>query len=313
MAQLQASGILSEELAFLIRVASGNLAAQSELFIESLRRWGGGLAETPVYAFTSPDDAPPLRTIDRLEEMGATHVDLDLAGRRRDPPVLNKVYVCAWAERELDHATLAFSDTDTVVLGEPRELIEGDWIAASKPVGSSRAGGSKGPEKRNERYWQRMYAELGVRSEPWVTSVVDRKRIRAYWNTGLVAARRDAGLFGAWEEALERLYANDVVFRKPVLMEQLAWSGVTADHHDRVWELPDPYNYPLPKRRFLPDEMQALDLGDLVHVHLHKWAHLPGFLTEVLPPLDRDSERYAWLDARLPLEPTIDGPFRWAD
>ena len=301
------------ELAFLIRVAEGNLAAQSGLFAESLREWGGEFAEAPVYAFTSPDDAPPRPAIDRLEELGATHVELDLSGRRRDPPVLNKVYVCAWAERELDHRTLVFSDTDTVILNEPRELAEGEWLCASKPVGSSRAGGQKGPGKRNEKFWQRMYDELGVRSEPWVTSVVDRKRIRAYWNTGLVAARRDAGLFAAWEEALERLYAKDVVFRKPVLMEQLAWSGVTADIHDRVWELPDPYNYPLPKRRFLPAEMQALDLSDLVHVHLHKWAHLPGFLTEVLPPLDPASDRYRWLSERLPLDPRISGPFRWAD
>ncbi|MGI8460927.1 MAG: hypothetical protein ACR2OC_04700 [Solirubrobacterales bacterium] len=304
---------MSEPLAFLIRVAEGNLAAQSELFVESLRRWGGELAETPVYAFTSPDDTPGEATIARLVELGATHVELDLEARRRDPPVLNKVYVCAWAERELEFETLCFSDTDTVILNEPRDLVEGEWLAASKPVGSSRAGGSKGPEKRNERYWQRLYAELGVRSEPWVTSVVDRKRIRAYWNTGLVAARRSAGLFGTWEEALEQLFERDVVFRKPVLMEQLAWSGVTADIHDRVWELPDPYNYPLPKRRFLPEEMQALDLGHLVHVHLHKWAHLDGFLTEVLPALDSGSERYEWLAERLPLEPQIEGPFRWAD
>ena len=304
---------MSAELAFLIRVAEGNLAAQSELFVDSLRTWGGDLADTPVYAFTSPDDAPPAGTIERLVELGATHVELDLSDRRRDPPVLNKVYCCAWAERELDHATLCFSDTDTVVLNEPRDLVEGEWVAASKPVGSSRAGGQKGPGKRNEKFWKLMYDELGVRSEPWVTSVVDRKRIRAYWNTGLVAARRSEGLFGAWERALERLYANDVVFRKPVLMEQLAWSGVTADLHDRVWQLPDAYNYPLPKRRFLPDEMQALDLDDLVHVHLHKWAHLPGFLSEVLPRLDPGGERYRWLAERLPLEPTIDGPFRWAD
>jgi hypothetical protein len=301
------------ELAFLVRVAAGPLAAQSALFVESLRTWGGRLSEAPVYAFTSPDDAPPRETVERLEALGAIHVDLDLRGRRRDPPVLNKVYVCAWAERELDQHTLVFSDTDTVILNEPRELVEGDWIAASKPVGSSRAGGSKGPDKRNERFWQRMYGELGVRSEPWVTSVVDRKRIRAYWNTGLVAARRGAGLFGAWEKGLERLYAKDLVFRKPVLMEQLAWSAITADHHDRIWELPDAYNYPLPKRRFLPEGMQALDLSDLTHVHLHKWAHLPGFLTEVLPPLDPDTDRYRWLDERLPLEPTIAGPFRWAD
>lgn len=305
---------MSHPLAFLIRVADGPLAAQSGLFVESLRRWGGAHAEAPVYAFTSPDDAPPRATVDRLSELGAIHVELGLEDHPyRDPPVLNKVYVSAWAERELDHETLVFSDTDTVILGEPRELAGGSWIAATKPVGSSRAGGSKGPGKRHEHYWQRLYGELGVQSEPWVTSVVDRKRIRAYWNTGLVAARREAGLFGAWERAVVRLFERDVVFRKPVLMEQLAWSAVLADHHDRVWQLPDAYNYPLPKRRFLPDEMQALDLDQIVHVHLHKWAHLPGFLSEVEPALDPRSERYRWLTERLPLEPTIAGPFRWAN
>lgn len=300
------------DIAFLIRVAEGKLAAQAELFVESLRAWGGALARAPVYAFTSPDDAPPREAIAGLQQRGATHIDLPLDRPYRDPPVLNKVYVSAWAERELDHRTLVFSDTDTVFLNEPRDLAEGDWVAAAKPVGSSRAGGSKGPGMRNERFWQRMYAELGVRSEPYVTSVVDRKRIRAYWNTGLVVARREAGLFSAWEEAVIRLFERDVVFRKPVLMEQLAWSAVTADHHEHVWELPDRYNYPLPKRRFLPEPMQALDFDDLVHVHYHRWGHLPGFLDEVEPPLNAESARYRWLADRLPLNPTIDEPFRWA-
>ena len=36
---------MSSELAFLIRVAEGNLAAQSELFVESVRAWGGDFSD----------------------------------------------------------------------------------------------------------------------------------------------------------------------------------------------------------------------------------------------------------------------------
>jgi len=54
--------------------------------------------------------------------------------------------------------------------------------------------------------------------------------------------------------------------------------AVIADIHDRVRVLPDEYNYPLPKRRLLPPGVRELELDDLVHVHYHRWGHLPGFL-----------------------------------
>lgn len=301
------------EVGFLIRVARGKLESQSVLFVESVREWGGGLSDAAVYAFTLPDDAPSADTLDRLRALDVNAVELRPETPYRDPPVLNKVHVSAWAERELDHEVLAFVDSDTVFLDEPTELVDGGWLAAAKPVGNSRTAGSTGPGDPNEPYWQRVYDELGVRSWPYVTTTVDRARVRAYWNTGLVAARREAGLFGAWEEALVRLFESGCVFKKPVLMEQVAWSAVIADIHDRVRILPEEYNYPLPKRRFLPAGVRDLDLDDLVHVHYHRWGHLPGFLDELRPPLDPASDRYRWLEDKLPLVPTIEGPFRWAE
>jgi hypothetical protein len=312
VAQLRTSEPIAPP-AFLIRVARGKLESQSLLFVESLRAWGGALAGAPVYAFTSPEDAPSEETVERLTGLDAAHVELRLEVPWRDPPVLNKVYVSAWAERELDHELLVFADSDTVFLDEPRELAGDGWLAAAKPVGNSRTAGSTGPGDPNEPYWQRVYDLLGVRSWPFVTTIVDRARIRAYWNTGLVAARREAGLFGAWERALVRLFESGCVFKKPVLMEQVAWAGVIADIHDQVLVLPDEYNYPLPKRTFLPPHVRDLELDEIVHIHYHRWGHLPGFLGEVRPPLDPGSDRYRWLQERFPLTPTIDEPFRWAE
>ena len=299
-------------IGLLIRVAHGKLEAQSLLLVESVRAWGGTLARAPVYAFTSPEDSPSEETMERLSAHDVSHVELSLDSPYREPPVLNKVFVSAWAERELEHEVLAFVDSDTVFLDDPRELTLDGWLAATKPVGNSRTAGSTGPGDPNEPYWQRVYELLGVRSWPFVTTTVDRARIRAYWNTGLIAARRSAGLFQAWEEALVRLFEAGCVFKKPVLMEQVAWAGVIADIHDRVRILPEEYNYPLPKRTLLPPGVRDLELDELVHVHYHRWGHLPGFLGEVRPPLDSGTDRYRWLEERFPLTPTIDEPFRWA-
>jgi hypothetical protein len=80
---------------------------------------------------------------------------------------------------------------------------------------------------------------------------------------------------------------------------------------ERVKVLPETYSYPLPKRIKLPARMRELELRDLVHVHGHRWLHFPGLLREVDPPLDPTDAKYRWLDARLPLEPAIEGPFRF--
>jgi hypothetical protein len=293
------------ELAFLICVESGRLESEALLLVESLRRWGGAWAEAPVYAFAPrPGSEPERRTVDALAAMGTTYVDEPLVARFAEMPTFNKVAVSAWAERELDHETLVFTDTDSVFLGEPAELAAGDWVAAMRPV-DRRIAGSKGKGK-GEPFWRKMYAELGVSNEPYVRTVVGGMRIRAYWNSGLIAAKRSAGLFAAWEGALARLHDAGIVQKRwPHFMDQLSWAGVTADVNDRVKVLPDGYNYPLRQRLALAGGADELDLPELVHLHYRLWLHLPGALSKVVPPFDPTGDRYRWLDERLPLEPTV--------
>ncbi len=161
-----------------------------------------------------------------------------LVGRFAETPTYNKVTVSAWAERELDHDTLVFTDTDSVFLGEPAELASGEWDAAMRPV-DRRIAGSRGKGK-NEPYWQQdVRGASASKSEPFVETGVGQMPIRAYWNSGLIGARRSAGLFEAWERALIRLHDVGLVSEKwPHFMDQLSWAAVTADHHDRVRVLP---------------------------------------------------------------------------
>jgi hypothetical protein len=294
-------------LAFLICVEHGRLENESVLLAESIRRWGGGAAGSAVYAFSPrPDYQPDPETLERLEALGVKHVTEslipDLPGGL---PTFNKVFVSAWAERELEHETLVFTDTDTVLTGEPRELLAGDWVAAARPV-DRRIAGSRGKGK-NEPYWRRMYEALGVTEEPYVETAVGQMRIRAYWNSGLLAARRSAGLFGEWERALKTLYDRDLVYhRMPQFMDQLSWAGVTANLGDRMLILPAAYNYPLRQRGGLDDEARELDLAEIVHLHYRLFFHLPEPLAAVSPPFQEDTEQYAWLAERLPLQPIVD-------
>jgi hypothetical protein len=293
----------------LICVEQGRLETEAILLVESLRAWGGACADAPVYAFAPrAGEEPGPETIERLESMATTMVTESLVNRFGDNPTYNKVTVSAWAERELDHDTLVFTDTDSIFLGDPVKLAEGDWDAAMRPV-DRRIAGSRGKGK-NEPYWRRMYEAIGVESSPFVETAVGQQPIRAYWNSGLLAARRSAGLFQAWEDALIHLHDADLVFEKwPHFMDQLSWAAVTADHHDRVRILPPSYNYPLRHRGSVEPEAKTFDLDDLVHLHYRLWFHMPESLPQVHPPFDPNGERYRWLDKRLPLLPIVDEPY----
>jgi hypothetical protein len=92
----------------------------------------------------------------------------------------------------------------------------------------------------------------------------------------------------------------------PQFMDQLSWAAVTADHHDRVRTLSDAYNYPLRQRGGLDDAARDRDLTEIVHLHYRLFFHLADPLGAVSPPFDGTTERYAWLDERLPIEPMVD-------
>jgi hypothetical protein len=295
---------LSADVAFLICVERGRLEGEALLLLESLRTWGGSLAEAPVYAFAPrPGHEPEPATAERLVELGTTLITDPLVDRFADIPTFNKVSVSAWAERELDHETLVFTDTDSVFLNEPAEFETGDWLAAVRPV-DRRIAGSKGKGK-TEPFWRKMYAELGVRERPFTETTVGQVKIRAYWNSGLIAVRRSAGLFDAWERALNRLFDAEIVQKRwPQFMDQLSWAGVAATVHDRVRILSDAYNYPVPHRQALAPEARDLDLATIVHLHYRLWFQLPDALEQVNPPFDPAGDRYRWLAERLPLAPS---------
>lgn len=301
-------------LAFLACAERGRLEGQTLLLCRSIRRFGGRHADAPIHTFqprAGTEIAP--ETAAELRSLGVTHVTERLNGRFPDYGIANKVFACAWAEENLPHDVLVFLDSDSVVLGEPAELdLPRGVDAAVRPVDRKHQG-STGPGDPHDPFWVAARAAAGVRADPRVRTTVDDEPIRAYYNAGLVAARRDAKVMTGWRAHFLRLMDAGLVppHGRITFLDQVSLATALADRGDRV-RVPDArHNYPLPLRPMLPRPLRELPLDALVHAHYHKWFQRPGFLRELRPPLDPRSDRFTWLESQLPLTPTIDDPLRW--
>ena len=313
---------------FIACVERGELEEKTLLLCRSIRRYGGRFAESPIFTF-QPRLGTEVSDDTRrgLESLGATHIterlNVDLAGYA----IGNKVFASARGEELATTEFVAFLDSDTILTSEPSAFALPEGIdAAARPVDYWRHGNeplddpdhehwktrhrrvaSAGPGDPIDPYWETMYELCGVTNRPWVETVGDRKRVRAYFNSGLVVARRSAGLFAQWKGDFLTLIENDHLppGGDRHYLDQLSLAVVLARVWDRVEILDGRYNYPLIGRPLLPQPLRSAQLEELVHVHYNRYFNVPGFLRSVRPPLRRDSQVAGWLAEFLPLRPVL--------
>jgi hypothetical protein len=152
-------------------------------------------------------------------------------------------------------------------------------------------------------------ASVDYDSIPWVTSTVDKRKVRANYNAGLVAARRASGLFRQTEEIFLRLVAEnhrpwassdplvksgtgfvDRVGSEFWGTSQAAFSLAATARNGAVQILPGSYNLPLHSFHDLPPITEVP-----IHVHYH-WLCSEG-----------ECENNPMLDGRLPLPQEVSG------
>lgn len=300
-------------LAFVACVENGRLESQAILLCRSIRRNAGRFANAPIHTFQPrAGTAIGQPTLVALADLGVQHHADRLNADFSDYPIGNKIFVCAHAERNLSEDILVFLDSDTVFMNEPAAFeLESSAQVALRPVDHKNRG-SSGPGDAHDLYWIQLYELADVRRDRFINTAVSNERIRAFYNSGLLCARRSAGIFSAWKHCFLRLMqAKHVPDGQMTFMDQLALAATLSRLEDTAVCLLDPrYNYPLPKRPLLPAAMRYT-LEDLVHVHYHRWFHRPGFLRAVRPPFDDRSEKFRWLERELPLKPLIDDPLRF--
>jgi len=295
---------VSEQLLFVARIGPGRLESQALLLCRSIRRFAGSHRDARIVLLQARDeDELRLDTRRVLSEIGVELRRERLNEAFPGLPTANKTFAAAWAERNGVEDVIVFVDSDTFFVQEPLALQLPDSVAAVRPVNAKNIG-SAGPDDPHAEFWTRVHKRFGTTPPPLVRTTVTDEEIHGYWNSGLVATRRDAGLMNRWCEITEVLLRERFVPANGALnqLDQVALAVALAGTDVEV--LDASYNYPLPLRERLPAPSATANLEELVHVHYFRSLHLPGFLETLAPPLDLSSPIAGWLREHLPLAPT---------
>lgn len=295
----------ASSVAFAFCVEPGRLEFEACLLVESIRQFAGRFAQSPLYAI-QPRGMAPMRsdTIALFERTGVIYRAANLNKEYSSWPTNNKVYAVAEVENLASTQFVVFMDTDSIVVNEPLDFVLRAGIDLAVQPTLRQFRGSTGPSDPNDAFWLKLYQMCEVLEPPYVFTMLDRVRIRGYYNGGLVVFRREAGLGRRWLKYLQRIgptIPGDVRYN----MDQFSLALVAASVPGRVQLLPSVYNFNIARRHeFVIETDRNSGLDKLVHIHYHEAFRQPGFLSTLSPPLDGSDERHRWLSQRLPLPTT---------
>jgi hypothetical protein len=290
-------------IAFLICTEPGRLEGQSILLAESIRKFAGSMKDTPIYSFHPRAGNPiALQTQKKFDQLGVIHEQIPLNVEFHDYYLANKPFVCAHAEQVIDADILVFLDSDKCIFQAPEAFFLPDGYNVGLRPEYGRGIGSCGKGDRNEVYWQTLYDLFEVQQEIYVTTPIGNKRIRGYWNSGMVVVRRSAGIFSAWKENFIKVMHLGI---QPVqgnyMVEQSLLSITVCALNQSIYTLPSSYSYPLPLHNRLSKDCKIDLFDNIVSIHYFNMFFFDNWKSRLnqLKKIDLNSERYDWLYEQL--------------
>jgi hypothetical protein len=310
-------------VAIVLSVEEGILEHQAILLVESLRRFGGPASDLPVYAISPrPARAPGADCLSSLRRLGATTIVEPLVDEAEAYGTLARLAACAWAEEHLAHPTIVSLDDDMLVVRPPDfSLGQADMVA--RPV-DCKGMCTCGEGDEYDDYWRRASRACGVSYDdiPWVETTVDRLRVKASYNGGMVIVRRSLGLFREAARMFAILRGHDLAPRARGVIEVVASTGSVGPEASRWWGgaqavlslaatrlgaqvavAPPGYNVPVHLAEAAARSGRPLSLTDAVLVHYH-WMLDRGRLDPrgIIPGgRELPADFVAWLARRVPL------------
>lgn len=302
---------------FLLVVERGVLEAQACLLVESIRRFAGRYADCPIRAISPRGDwRPGQETISRLQAAGAEYLPLEVESRVPEYGTSYRVHAAAWLARRSGPTMIVQLDTDTVFVGEPAFDL-GDALALARPVDEVGMA-ARGPGCPHEDHWQAMARCCGVDLDTigWIRTSTCGTRVRASFNGGLVAARRELFIetescFNAIVEADARSWPDQELAVRAgsglTSAAGYAWWGTSqaaismaaARLGGRIDELDPASNIPLHLRSAGSSSTSSRP----VHLHYHWLFGSKEEACEVLDSIyDQADPVRNWLAERLPLK-----------
>ncbi len=290
---------MSIPIAFIICTEPGRLEKQSQILAKSIREFAGKLKDTPIYSF-HPRTGEPVKeeTLRQFDLLGVQHQQIPLNVKYHDYYLANKPLVCAYAEENIDAEILVFLDSDKCFFGEPLEFFLPEQYNVGLRVEYGRGIGSTGANDVQEEYWQQLYQVLGVKKERFVITPVGNKKIRAYWNSGMVAVRRSAGIFTAWKNNFEKVIELQITPKQGnYMIEQSVLSVTICAMDEPVFTFSPAYSYPLPAHNRLSKEFKINDFAKIVSIHYFGLFYYRNWQQQLnkLKGINKNSANYRWL------------------
>ena len=308
---------MSVPIAFLICTEPGRLERQSLLLAESIRKFGGDLKESPIYSF-HPRKGQPIsnETKNAFESLGVFHQQIILNLNYPTFGYVNKIFVCAYAEQNIKEAEfLCFLDSDQCILNEPKELLLPDkYNIGICPVVGKGIGSSGENDLIYEDYWKKLYEVFNISNKLFITTRLSNKKIRGYWNSGMVTVRREAGIFMAWKNSFEKLMALGLLPNQGIFfIDQVALAITICSMTKDVLSLSFGYNYPLLEHNKITKNKQLNSFDRIISIHYHRMFQYNDWKKnlENLENIDRNSSQYKWLEERLSKQEHDKKPFAY--
>jgi len=188
----------------------GAMQTQILLMAESLRRWGGRLADAPILCVSPRFHLPLQRSIlARFDELGITHIDRNQNHQLSWYRFINKPLALIEARQATDAENLVWLDADVLVLDEPDSFLETNSDFAAIFTGGDMATTSLSHPLN--AYWRETCGRLGLELEelPWVEA--DGRRVRYCIQAGVFRIRRRSPVVDHYLGNLEALMDSRVV------------------------------------------------------------------------------------------------------
>ena len=281
---------IATDTAFVACIERGVLEKQALLLFESIRLYTGRFRYCPIYA-VSPRAGHSISASARLklDQLDVVYIDEILNTDCPEYGSANRVAAAAYVEQRHTHEILVILDSDTLFLREPDEiLLRPDVDVAVRPV-DVKGMCTSGPMDPFDAYWRDLCRCCGVDYDqiPWTESFVDRCRIKASYNAGLVIVRSKLGIMKRWSDFFFtsvrqhlRPYTYDRRFRSGAGWVQSdasrLWGSNQAALSLAIWsitknvnELAPTYNYPVTAHSQIDKKLRNGIFSNLVHVHYH--------------------------------------------
>ena len=146
-------------MTFVCCIEGTGIEAQALLLCESIRRFAGPYASSPIVA-VNPRPAKRIRAASehRLAQLGVRYVDESLNDTASPYLPINRIVAGSWAESHLETPFIVVLDSDMMFVRAPSF-----WRAAVgvRPV-DMKGSASSGPDDSLDEYWSAMCAIAGI-------------------------------------------------------------------------------------------------------------------------------------------------------